>query len=61
MENLQIIRIVENYSLIKKGDYYYIDNGFDDVSEYFDVLEAESYLDIDDAKFIQFCSELFNY
>jgi hypothetical protein len=54
------IREVENYSLILKGDCYYIDNG-EDVSEYMDIYDAQEYICLDDKQFIQFCSELFNY
>lgn len=60
MENLSVIKTVENYSLVKKGRWYYIDNGIDDVSEYFDEYDAKQFLESNDLCFVQLCKKLFN-
>lgn len=57
MENLLPIRKVQNYTLVKKGKQYYIDNGVDDVSEYFDEYDAEKFTGISDSEFIELAKQ----
>ena len=57
---MKIIRQVNNYSIVKKGNKFYIDNGIDDVSEYMDKLEVAPLLLHGDLEFIEFCKELFS-
>lgn len=59
VKKLEIIRKVGDFSLVKKGNHYYIDNGIDDVSEYFDKIEADEVLKLKNAEFINYCLDLF--
>lgn len=56
---LKIIRKVRNYSLIQKGNQFYIDNGIDDVSEYFDEFQAYHLETCESDEFLRECKELF--
>jgi len=56
---MKIIRNVGNYSLVKKGRWYYIDNGIDDVSEYMDEFDCSGLFECDDYDFIKQCENFF--
>lgn len=56
---MKIIRQVGNYSLVKKGKQYYIDNGIDDVSEYMDEFDIADLLECENWEFINKCIDLF--
>ena len=49
---MNTIRQIENYSLIKKGKWFYIDNGIDDVSEYFDEVDAIDFIECGTLQFL---------
>lgn len=53
-EEIIIVRQVLNYSLCQKGEYYFVDDN-NDVSEYFDEIEAEDFNDLTDEEFIKEC------
>ena len=57
---MNTIRQIENYSLIKKGKWFYIDNGIDDVSEYFDEVDAIDFIECGTMQFLDRCEKLFN-
>lgn len=56
---LKAIRKERNYSLVQKGRQFYIDNGIDDVSEYFDQFQAYHLETCDTDEFLRECEELF--
>ena len=60
MKTLKTIRQIENYSLIKKGRWFYIDNGIDDCSECFDEINAIDFIECGTLKFLDRCEKLFN-
>ena len=55
----KVLRTVQNYSLIQKGNNFYIDNGINDVSEYFDEFEAYHLETCEYDEFLQECKDLF--
>ena len=57
---LEIVRKIENYSLVSKGRMFYIDNGIDDVSEYFDSTDAIDFIECGTLQFLDRCEKLFN-
>ena len=60
MKTLKTIRQIENYSLIKKGRWFYIDNGIDDCSECFDEINAIDFIECGTLQFLDRCEKLFN-
>jgi len=56
---MEIIRQIENYSLIKKDRWFYIDNGTNDVSEYFDEIKAIDFIECGTMQFLDRCEKLF--
>lgn len=57
---MEVIRKIENYSLVKKDRMFYIDNGIDDVSEYFDEIDAIDFIECGTLQFLDRCEKLFN-
>lgn len=57
---LKTLRRENNFSLIQKGNDFYIDNGIDDVSEYFDCFQAYHFETMERDEFLQECKDLFN-
>ena len=55
---IEILRIFENFSLCKKGRWYYLDNG-EDVTEYFDIYTMEEFIGISDREFKEMCESYF--
>lgn len=56
---LEVIRKIEEYSLVKKGRMFYIDNGIDDVSEYFDEVDAIDFIECGTLQFLDRCEKQF--
>jgi hypothetical protein len=56
---MEVIRKIENYSLVKKDRMFYIDNGIDDVSEYFDEIDAIDFIECGTLQFLDRCEKLF--
>jgi hypothetical protein len=59
-EEIEILREVESYSLCQRRNNYYIDNGDDDVSNEFDELESDIFMELSDEEFVIKCKEYFN-
>ena len=56
---LEVVRKIEDYSLVKKGRMFYIDNGIDDVSELFDEIEAIDFIECGTLQFLDRCEKIF--
>jgi len=58
-DEIIIIRQHLEYSLWQRGNWYYVDNGNDDVSNEFDEIEAEDFNDLSNEEFLVECKKYF--
>lgn len=58
-EEIIIVRQYSDYSLCQRGNWYYVDNGEDDVSNEFDEIEADEFDDLNDEEFLEKCESYF--
>jgi hypothetical protein len=59
-EEIEIHREFEGYSLCQRGNFYYIDNGDDDVSNEFYMVKFFELIKLNDEEFLLKCKEYFN-
>lgn len=57
--NYKVIRTQDNFSMVQKGNNFYIDNGIDNVSEYFDEFQAYHLETCDTDEFLRECEDIF--
>ncbi len=55
---MKVVRRVKNFSLVKRGRNYWVDNG-QDVTEYMDVFDCNCLLNCSDAEFLKECKSYF--
>lgn len=58
-EEIIIVRQYSDYSLCQRENWYYVDNGIDDVSHEFDEIEADKLLELNDEEFLEECESYF--